>query len=245
MCRLSWNTLEVTALFLWDNRAIFKYNKQNNTWMLGNMKLFLVLNRISHSFALFNREISWSTLEINFILPHIHVLFSIYDIDKSIFTENANTCRIHVTTSMNRVAYFWYVKLASGACISRKTFTTVYLESSSLDYWHTERHGDNGVYTFTIDDKESFLDSFLDSFFSSSFVKLSRNFWTRSYNIHRINVRCLNFKCTVKNNEVEVKLQRCLLTRNTTYNPQKSTFILLYSGTSNHRIDINQNRITE
>ena len=67
MCRLSWNALEFTALFLWGNRNIFLYNKQNNTRMLGNMKLFLVLNRIqytvSHSFALLTpREISWSTL---------------------------------------------------------------------------------------------------------------------------------------------------------------------------------------
>ena len=38
--------------------------------MLGNLKLFLMLNRISHSFALFTREISWSTLETNFIFPH-------------------------------------------------------------------------------------------------------------------------------------------------------------------------------
>ena len=45
--------------------------------MLRNMKLFLVLNRISHSFTLRTREISWSTLEINFIFPHIHVLLSI------------------------------------------------------------------------------------------------------------------------------------------------------------------------
>ena len=45
--------------------------------MLGNMKLFLVLNKISHSFALLTREISWSTLEINFIFPHSHVLFTI------------------------------------------------------------------------------------------------------------------------------------------------------------------------
>ena len=44
--------------------------------MCGNMKLFLVLNRISHLFALLTREISWSTLEIDFIFPHIHVLFS-------------------------------------------------------------------------------------------------------------------------------------------------------------------------
>ena len=46
--------------------------------MFGNMKLFLVLNRISHSFALLTRKISWSTLEINFIFPHIYALFSIY-----------------------------------------------------------------------------------------------------------------------------------------------------------------------
>ena len=45
-----------------------------------NMKLFLVLNRISHSFALLTREISWSTLEINSIFSNIHVLFSIYPI---------------------------------------------------------------------------------------------------------------------------------------------------------------------
>ena len=31
------------------------------------MKLFLVLNRLSHSFALLTPEISWSTLEIKFI----------------------------------------------------------------------------------------------------------------------------------------------------------------------------------
>ena len=46
--------------------------------MFGNMKLFLVLNRMSHSFALLNREISCLTLEIHFIFPHNHVLFFIY-----------------------------------------------------------------------------------------------------------------------------------------------------------------------
>ena len=49
--------------------------------MFGNMKLFLVLNRISHLFALLTREISWSTLEIisYFAYFHIfHVLFPIY-----------------------------------------------------------------------------------------------------------------------------------------------------------------------
>ena len=54
---------QYTALFLWGNMTIFLHNKQNNAWKFGNMKLFLVLNRIS-----------WSTLEINFIFPHIHVL---------------------------------------------------------------------------------------------------------------------------------------------------------------------------
>ena len=57
---------------------MFLYNKQNNTWMCGNMKLFRVLTRISHSFVLLTREISWSTLEIKFIFPHIHVSFSLY-----------------------------------------------------------------------------------------------------------------------------------------------------------------------
>ena len=52
--------------------------------MLANMKLFLVLNRISHSFALFTRDISLSTLEINFIFLHIHVLFPIYYIKCSV-----------------------------------------------------------------------------------------------------------------------------------------------------------------
>ena len=83
MCRLLRDALEFTALFLWGNRTIVLYNKQNNTWMLENMKLFLVLNRISHSFALLTREISWSTLEINFIFLHIRVLFPIYSVGTS------------------------------------------------------------------------------------------------------------------------------------------------------------------
>ena len=41
--------------------------------MFGNMKLFLVLNRISHSFALLTREIFGSTLEINFIFPNFYL----------------------------------------------------------------------------------------------------------------------------------------------------------------------------
>ena len=39
--------------------------------------LFLVLKMISHSFAVLTREISYSTLEINFVFPRTHVLFSI------------------------------------------------------------------------------------------------------------------------------------------------------------------------
>jgi hypothetical protein len=58
------------------------YNKQKNTWVLGNTRfndLFLVLNMISHSFAALTREISCSTLEINLVFSRTHVLlFSIY-----------------------------------------------------------------------------------------------------------------------------------------------------------------------
>ena len=38
--------------------------------------LFLVLDTVSHSFAMLTREISWSTLEINNIFPRIYLLFS-------------------------------------------------------------------------------------------------------------------------------------------------------------------------
>ena len=43
------------------------YNKQKNTWVLGNTRFFLVLNMISHSFAALTREISCSTREINLV----------------------------------------------------------------------------------------------------------------------------------------------------------------------------------
>jgi hypothetical protein len=57
------------------------YNKQKNTWVLGNTTFISrdeVLNMISHSFAALTREISCSTLEINLVFPRTHVLFSIY-----------------------------------------------------------------------------------------------------------------------------------------------------------------------
>ena len=38
--------------------------------------LFLVLNMISHLFAALTREMSRSTLEINLVFPHTHLLFS-------------------------------------------------------------------------------------------------------------------------------------------------------------------------
>ena len=50
--------------------------------MFGNMTLFLVLNRISHSFVLLEVG-TYISLEINFIFPHIHVLFSISATNKS------------------------------------------------------------------------------------------------------------------------------------------------------------------
>ena len=50
--------------------------------------LFLVLKMISHSFAALTREISYSTLEINFVFPRTHVLFSIY-----LANKNKRRCR--------------------------------------------------------------------------------------------------------------------------------------------------------
>ena len=47
MCRLSWNALKSAALFLSGNRTTLLYNKLNNTWMLRNMKLFLLLNLVN------------------------------------------------------------------------------------------------------------------------------------------------------------------------------------------------------
>ena len=41
------------------------------------LNVFLMLARKSHLFASLIREISWSTLEIDFIFPRVHVLFSI------------------------------------------------------------------------------------------------------------------------------------------------------------------------
>ena len=78
MCLLLRDALQFTALFLMDNRAIILHNKENDTWMFRTMKLFLVFNRMSRSFALLTREISWSTLKINLIFPHNHVLSSLY-----------------------------------------------------------------------------------------------------------------------------------------------------------------------
>ena len=46
------SALEVTALFLRDNRTIFfLYNKQNNTWMLENSRVEqdISLVRFAHS----------------------------------------------------------------------------------------------------------------------------------------------------------------------------------------------------
>jgi hypothetical protein len=58
------------------------YNKQKNTWLLGNTRFISRVDyMISHSFAALTREISCSTLEINLVFPRTHVLFSIYTIN--------------------------------------------------------------------------------------------------------------------------------------------------------------------
>ena len=60
------------------------YNKQKNTWVLGNTRFISrVEHDISHSFTALTREISGSTLEINLAFPRTHVLFSIYYIKYS------------------------------------------------------------------------------------------------------------------------------------------------------------------
>ena len=69
--------IHVTALFLWDNSAIFLYNKQNNTRVLGNMKF---ISRVEQDISLVRFAHLWDILhgqhlEVNFIFPHIHVLF--------------------------------------------------------------------------------------------------------------------------------------------------------------------------
>ena len=53
----------IELIFYIVNRTIYMH-----AWILEIWNLFLVLNRISLSFALLTREISWSTLKINFML---------------------------------------------------------------------------------------------------------------------------------------------------------------------------------
>ncbi len=64
-----------------------------------------MLNRISHSFTSLTREISCSTIEINFIFPHNHVIFSIFSCknilklhnrqEKKSFHNNNITCFVN------------------------------------------------------------------------------------------------------------------------------------------------------
>ena len=70
MCVIIIYAIECTALFHVINTTNHGYFEIWNS--------FVVLNKISHSFVLLTREISWSTLKINFIFPDIHLLFFIY-----------------------------------------------------------------------------------------------------------------------------------------------------------------------
>ena len=63
---------------------IFVTNFLNNT-CLEIWNLFLVLNRILHSFALLTLAIFWSTFKINFIFSHIHVSAIILYITMKVF----------------------------------------------------------------------------------------------------------------------------------------------------------------
>ena len=61
------------SIFVGQYAVNLFYDKQKNTWMLGNMKF---ISRVEQdiSFALLTGEISWSTLKINFISPFIKVV---------------------------------------------------------------------------------------------------------------------------------------------------------------------------
>ena len=67
----------LTCVIIHDNLTCVDYHDMHQSlllyfcgaiglffYIINRTKLFLVLNRISHSFALLTREISWSTLEI-------------------------------------------------------------------------------------------------------------------------------------------------------------------------------------
>ena len=58
-----------------SNKLIFYVINRTIHECLEIWNLFLMLNRISHSFALLSRAISWSTLEINLLFSHVHVLY--------------------------------------------------------------------------------------------------------------------------------------------------------------------------
>ena len=67
------------STFLVSKGLLCLYDKQNNTWLLVDIKIsLLVLNSTSHSFAALTRGLSSCTLKEKFhILAH-HVLFYIY-----------------------------------------------------------------------------------------------------------------------------------------------------------------------
>ena len=64
--------LEYAALFV-GQENYFLYNKQNNTWKFGNMKLFLVFNRISQSIVH-----SWDILINTISNFHTSMFYSLY-----------------------------------------------------------------------------------------------------------------------------------------------------------------------
>ena len=70
---------EDTTTFLVSKGLLCLYDKQNNTWLLVDIKIsLLLLNSTSHSFAALTRGLSSCTLEEKFHILAQYVLFSIY-----------------------------------------------------------------------------------------------------------------------------------------------------------------------
>ena len=137
MCRLSWSALDVTAdLFLWDNRAIFyMINKTIYMGCLEIWNVFLVLNRISHLFALLTREISWSTLENKFhISAHPCIILSIISI--SILTLN------------NKLFVRLFIVLLGSRCTKHLNWWRITLQNFWFRTLSGSRH--SGIFTWRI-----------------------------------------------------------------------------------------------
>ncbi len=143
-----------------------------------------MLNRISHSFAALTREISCSTLEINFIFPRNHVIFSIillvtrllffaaddsserdlvvYNITSGEVTTlyNANSRSIRLTVDRQNQIIYWISYNADGSSLMLRK--TDYSANTTLITSSFGAHGQPAVthigdYYYVLDSTESII----------------------------------------------------------------------------------------